>query len=214
MIRLFIIFLVIFIRQGSVFSLESNSELFKTLTKLKVQKISKDGTIFSLNNLKYQITFGDAGQIGAVQVEKLDKQQALCISEVQSAAKSIVDQLHPLGSDLGRDQVEIIPTSGKRRYNHKFEKAVEVVSVFRQDRCDLFDRLTFFYWIFFEGKVKSKSIESVSDLTGRTLQRFFIIIDSKKLEFSENDFKNIETGNYIQIEYLMTNNLARIIPSK
>jgi hypothetical protein len=201
--------LILFI---SIVSFGSQSGLNLILSKAKVKKLNKSGTIFVIDGLRYQISFAAADRIGTIQVTNVDDNPFLCVNQAHESAKTIVNELQPLGSDLGRDQIEAIPTSGKRRYSQKYEKGVEVVSIFKkQDACDLFDRLTFFYWIPIKGKIKSKYIDHMPALANKPLQRFIIVVAGKKLELDEKDFQTVKKGEIVEVEYMMSNSLAKIV---
>jgi hypothetical protein len=195
-------------------SFESNPRLTQIISKPGVQKLNKTGTEFAIADLHYEITLVADDRVGAVQVMPYKNSPPPCLDQARDSAKKIVEQLGPLGSDLGREPLEVIPTSGKRRYNWKYENAVEVVSLYRKgDACDLFDRLTFFYWVSIKGKIKSKHISSVPDLSGAPLGRFAIVVKDKELELSENDFRSVKEKDVVEVEYLLNNSLARIIRS-
>jgi hypothetical protein len=196
----------------SAASFGSQSGLTLILLKPNVKKLDKKGTIFTMDGLRYQISFAINDRIGAVQVTNVDDTPFLCVKQAHENAKEIVNELQPLGLDLGREQIEVIPTSGKRRYSQKYEKGLEVVSIFKkQDACDLFDRSTFYYWIPLKGKIRSKYIDHLPALAGNPLHRFIIVIAGKKLEVDEKDFQALKKGDKAEVEYMLTNSLAKII---
>jgi hypothetical protein len=192
----------------------SKSRLNQVLSNPNVQILNKDGTSFAKDGLQYHITFVAEDRIGTVEVIPY-KESSLCVTQAHDAAKRIADELQSLGPDLGRDQLEVIPTSGKRRFHWKYQNGVAVVSIFkRENECDIFDRLTFFYWIPIKGKIKSKHISSTPDLRCEQLRRFIIVVEAENLEVSESDFQTVNKGDVVEVEYLMTNSFARIIRQK
>jgi hypothetical protein len=202
---------LVFCTSGTSF--ESHPKLMEVLSKQKATKLKKDGSIFVAGGLRYEITFVAGNQIGAIEVEYYNNSPSQCIDQAHDAAKIIVDELQPIGSYLGREPGQVVPTSGKRRYHQDYEKAFEVISIFKKKNCcDIFDRLTFFYWIPIKGKVKSKYIEDFSE---PQYKRYMTIIAGEKLEVTlevtEDDFQRLNKGDIVEAEYSLTNSYAKIV---
>src|SRR5215467_3662282 len=106
---------------------------------------SPESDTFDAGRLRYRVEYA-SGKPASVNVSMKNSGDDLCAEAAILSAQHEIGKRWPLGHEIGKDNISVIPTSGKRRETIRFDKAVAVLSVFSKSdgRCESFDRATFF----------------------------------------------------------------------